>query len=192
MMVSLILMSMVFFALHSVLDASVRALNVAKDHNEVASNARPAMERMEREMRAAYSADAATCAAGATQPILSVRTASQTTFCTNGVSPSGISEPQLVSYYNKTNASNGTVTLIRKQGAVERIMAVLGPTSPTPTGSVSFAYYNATNIEVNPATAAESSIYMVRITLTAKTGSSGLNQNDSMQTLTSYISLRNR
>jgi prepilin-type N-terminal cleavage/methylation domain-containing protein len=58
MMVTIIIMMMVFFALYSVFDMSVRVFSFGSNKVEAIESARLGLERMEREIRAAYPVDA--------------------------------------------------------------------------------------------------------------------------------------
>lgn len=52
-LVTMVMMLVVFFALHSVFEAGVRAVSIGRDETEVVGRARLGMERMERDLRAA-------------------------------------------------------------------------------------------------------------------------------------------
>ncbi len=57
LMVTILVMLTVFFALHSIFDMSIRVFRFGNDKVEAVENARLGMERMEREIRAAYPVD---------------------------------------------------------------------------------------------------------------------------------------
>jgi type II secretory pathway component PulJ len=59
MLVTIMIMIMVFFALHSIFDMSIRVFSFGNDKTEAVANARLGLERMEREVRAAYPYDRA-------------------------------------------------------------------------------------------------------------------------------------
>lgn len=59
MMVTMLLMLVVMFALYSIFDMSLRVFSFGNDKTEAVENARLGMERMEREIRAAYPYDKA-------------------------------------------------------------------------------------------------------------------------------------
>lgn len=56
-MVTIMIMIIVFFALHSIFDMSLRVFSFGNDKVEATQNARIGLERMERELRAAYPVD---------------------------------------------------------------------------------------------------------------------------------------
>ena len=58
-LVAMVMMSVVLFALYAVFDAGVRVFTAGTDQTEAAQNARQALARMEREIRAAYPRDRA-------------------------------------------------------------------------------------------------------------------------------------
>ncbi len=58
MLVTIVIMMVVFFALYSVFDMSVRAFSYGNNKVEAIESARLGLERMEREIRAAYPVDA--------------------------------------------------------------------------------------------------------------------------------------
>src|SRR5829696_6042535 len=58
MLVTIVIMMVVFFALYSVFDMSVRVFTVGSNKVEAIESARLGLERMEREIRAAYPVDA--------------------------------------------------------------------------------------------------------------------------------------
>lgn len=57
MMVTIMVMMAVFFALHSIFDTSIRVFSFGNDKVEAVENARLGLERMEREIQAAYPVD---------------------------------------------------------------------------------------------------------------------------------------
>jgi Tfp pilus assembly protein PilW len=57
MMVTIMIMIMVFFSLYSIFDMSLRVFSFGNDKAEAAQNARLGLEKMEREIRAAYPYD---------------------------------------------------------------------------------------------------------------------------------------
>lgn len=59
LMVTMLMMLMVMFALYSIFDMSLRVFSFGNDKTEAVENARLGMERMEREIRAAYPYDKA-------------------------------------------------------------------------------------------------------------------------------------
>lgn len=54
MLVTMLVMLVVLFALHSIFDASIRVFSFGNDKVEAVENARVGLERMEREVRSAY------------------------------------------------------------------------------------------------------------------------------------------
>lgn len=59
LMVTIMIMLMVMFALYSIFDMSIRVFSFGNDKTEAVENARLGLERMERELRAAYPYDKA-------------------------------------------------------------------------------------------------------------------------------------
>ena len=58
MMVTIMIMMVVFFALYSIFDMSLRVFSFGNNKVEAVESARVGMEKMEREIRAAYPVDA--------------------------------------------------------------------------------------------------------------------------------------
>lgn len=54
LLVTMLMMLTVFFALHSIFDMGIRVFSFGNDKTEATENARLGLERMERELRAAY------------------------------------------------------------------------------------------------------------------------------------------
>jgi type II secretory pathway component PulJ len=59
LLVTMLMMLTVFFALHSIFDMGIRVFSFGNDKTEATENARLGLERMERELRAAYPYDKA-------------------------------------------------------------------------------------------------------------------------------------
>ena len=59
MMVTMLLMTIVLFALYNIFDASIRVFSFGNDKVEAVENAQLGLEKMERELRDAYPRDKA-------------------------------------------------------------------------------------------------------------------------------------
>ncbi len=93
-LVSMVMMALVLFALYAVFDAAVRVFAAGRDASEASQNARQALARMEREIRAAYPRDKA----GKDATLLTDFGESRITFGNDLDGDRSISEPEEISF----------------------------------------------------------------------------------------------
>lgn len=213
MLVTMIIMIVVLFALYSIFDMSIRVFSFANDKTEAVENARLGLQKMEREVRAAYPVNGRTSngnnryrffnADGATAPSSpALPTATRITFGNERGSPGdGLircpSVPsceyityKLTSTANPTNActsASGLCTLRRVNAA-----SYLDEGDPViefvrPNG-LQFRYFTSGGTEINPAipgTFIEQDIGRVEIALQIEV-------DGRRQYLTTTVDLRNR
>jgi competence protein ComGC len=180
MMVTVLIMIVMFLALGSIFDMSLKVFMFGNNNVEATENARVALERMEREIRAAYpynSPDIRRLDASGTNT-----TANKITFF-NDLDGNGTG-----------NAANETISfyvegenLLRKQGGdPPEILTPLGPG-----GLLEFMYFDkTTGATIDPPIPDENAIGMVRIKLVV-VEDGGANE-DAEQELITNAALRNR
>lgn len=209
MMVTIMVMITVLFALYSIFDMSIRVFSFGNDKVEATENARLGMEKMEREIRAAYPVDriagrqhvffapgfSATAArpgdqnitfgndlpAGGTPPNRMVDAEEEISY-----------ELRLSSNINNacpTSGTDGVCTLVRRKGPVATAAFQPVVEYVVPNG-LTFGYYrnrvDSVTGGLQTATAATGTdIHVVRIKLQ-------INVDDRRQNLTTDVDLRNR
>jgi prepilin-type N-terminal cleavage/methylation domain-containing protein len=196
MMVTMMIMIVVLFALYSIFDMSIRVFRFGNNKVEAVENARLGLEKMEREIRAAYPYDRAASnshiffstsdSATAAMP-----SATQITFGNdlNGNRKLDCPNPsncEFITY--KRSQSGATRTLLRNVTSTGSSSGSGGaPVVEFVNGAngLNFAYLKSNG---DPATQ-ESEIELVRITLDIKVEGGA---NDGTQTLTTDVDLRNR
>lgn len=209
MMVTMMIMITVLFALYSIFDMSIRVFSFGNDKVEATENARLGMEKMEREIRAAYPVDRI---AGRQHVFFvpgfsatAARPGDQTITFGNDL-PSGGTPPnrmvdaeeeityelRLSSNMNDacpTSGTDGVCTLVRRQGAAATaaFQPVVGYVVPN---GLTFGYYrnrvDSLTGALQTATAATGTdIHVVRIKLK-------INVDSRRQNLTTDVDLRNR
>jgi len=185
MMVTVVVMVTVLFSLYAVFDASIRVFALGNDRVEAVENARLGLERMARELRAAYPYDKA---------------AGQAQLFWSPTSPGSITMPtqSAVTFGNDANGN-------RKVDANEQVTYGLGAGSPAVllrngepvVGSVrdtdgdgralTFEYVTASGAVAT----SEADVARVRVTL--EVGVGGAADGDPVeQVLTTEVALRNR
>lgn len=190
LMVTIMIMIAVLFALYSIFDMSIRVFSFGNDKTEAIQNARLGLEKMEREIRAAYPQDKA---AGDTT-LLTGWTASSITFgndrdgdrnieCVDG----GDCETITYEVYD----AGSTHALGRKDtygGALQPVVEFVDYVDGADTG-LSFEYFEKDGTtEVAPG-GDESRVAIVRIELRIKVERG---PKAATQTLTTDVALRNR
>ena len=190
MMVTIMIMMIVLFALYSIFDMSIRVFTFANDKVEATENARLGLEKMEREIRAAYPVDRSVTnkrylffsANGATyDPPEVMPTATQITFGNElGVNGDG----KITCPNPEENCEYITYKL---QGTtLRRVNAASSSGSGAPVvdfvQNVQFSYLENDGVTV---ATDQKDIAIVRIELT-------INKNGRGQTLTTDVDLRNR
>jgi type II secretory pathway component PulJ len=196
-LVAMTMMVVVLFALHAVFDATVRIMGVGEDELEAAQSARMGLEKMQREIRAAYPYDAA---AGkdhllwnAGDPTTAAIPApDRITFgndldgdgrigCSPPPAPSSACE--IISYRLYRPAGSTSYALGRAKSRGGNLQPVVGNVSNVDGDgdALKFEYLDAFGSPVS----SEPEVSAVRITLETEVG-------DSTRTLTTEVSLRNR
>lgn len=172
-MVTIMLMLTVMFALYSIFDMSLRVFSFGNDKTEATENARLGLERMEREIRAAYPQDKTVDPPNTT--LFSTWTAGQITFGNDLNGNRKVDSDEFITYRRGADPT----TLQREKGGNSQAMVEF-------VDGLSFEYLDRYGA---PATS-EDKIFMVRITLAVKVDR-GLG-GPTTQTLTTDVALRNR
>jgi prepilin-type N-terminal cleavage/methylation domain-containing protein len=178
LMVTILVMLTVFFALHSIFDMSIRVFSFGNDKTEATENARLGLERMEREIRAAYPYDKA----NDNNTLLSVRDAGRITFGNETTEPNSssgngvIDADEIITY--RRGVSDLTTLIRESNGASEPVVEFVD--------GLSFEYLDRYGVTATD----EVDIQIVRISLTVEVDR-GLS-NPTAQTLTTDVALRNR
>ncbi len=176
MLVTIMLMIMVFFALHSIFDMSIRVFSFGNDKVEAVENARLGLERMEREIRAAYPYN---------------KTDNDTT--NDYLFPPGSFVSNSITFGNDLNGDR------RIDTATEQITYSLSGGSPPAllrNGQAAIEYVKANGLSFRyldkngNETTTESAISRVRIKLEVEIDRGSLGKRT--QTLTTDVDLRNR
>ncbi len=208
MMVTIMVMIVVFFALHSIFDMSIRVFSFGNDKIEAVQNARLGLEKMEREIRAAYPVDRIAnrnhvfFAPGSPDPALSIpaRPGQQSITFGNelptegGIPPNPnrkIDPAEEITYELRDtqdlNAScpatgtQGVCSLVRRQGASEAFQPVVDYVVPN---GLTFEYLRS-NLAPTDSAGNGTDIGVVRIKLE-------ISKDGRRQTLTTDVDLRNR
>jgi prepilin-type N-terminal cleavage/methylation domain-containing protein len=197
-LVTMMIMLVVLFALYNIFDMGLRVFSVGNNKVEATENARLGLEKMEREIRAAYPYDKGNSTTPDTHLFdAGTWTATQIKFgndldgdgkvgCPN---PSGGCE--IISYRIYQPAGSSTYVLGRTNstaGTLQPVVEHVDYVSPTNTG-LKFRYFqhNGTT-EVLPG-GTEANIAVVRIELRIRVKSG---YQDATQILTTDVALRNR
>ncbi len=195
LMVTIMLMLTVLFALYSIFDMSLRVFSFGNDKTEAVENARLGMERMEREIRAAYPQDKAAGNSIVFPP--GTWTANSITFgndlsgnrktaCVSGVPPCEVISYSVYQPTGQTTYALGRVN--SSGGARQQVVEFVDYVDSSNTG-LRFRYFQENGVtEVLPG-GDESRIAIVRIELRVevKRGSQA-----GTQTLTTDVALSNR
>jgi type II secretory pathway component PulJ len=171
LLVTMLMMLLVFFALHSIFDMSIRVFSFGNDKTEATENARLGLERMERELRAAYPYNKA----AGNNTLLASGTASEVTFGNNLNSNRVIDSNEVITY--RRGVSDPTTLIRENDGQSQPLVDFVQ--------GLNFEYLDPTG---NPVAASVAS--RVRISLTVRVDR-GLNQPVT-QTLTTDVALKNR
>lgn len=200
LLVTMVMMTVVMFALYSIFDTGIRVFSFGNDKVNVAENARIGLDKMEREIRAAYPVDKANgkdylffSADGSTSdPPQAMPTSTQITFgndldgdrkvdCPNSEGNCDYITYRLSSgppyKLLRNNTAGGSDTSTGGDPVVEHVKS----------GGLTFTYLKSDGI--TPATS-ESDIAIVRISLTIEINRGSLGTRT--QTLTTDVALRNR
>lgn len=163
-LVAMTMMITVLFALYAIFDTSVRIFRYGNDELEALENARLGLERMEREIRAAYPHDGGALITVGGRDGISFRNRPES------------GPPRTITY----TLSGGSSSYLRRNG-----QQVAGPLDG-PEG-VRFAYCT-TPADCSSQMTDEPRTYLVRITINAKVPG----ETDATRTLTTDVLLRNR
>jgi len=181
------MMFAVLFALYAVFDVSVRAFGYGGDRMEAVGNARLALGKMEREIRAAHPYDLTSDPpkrflflnpANPTQPAVPAPT--RIVFANEAGGDGRIGASEVIGYY-----LSGHELKRSKGGSVQTVLDSI------PSGGLRFTYCRSAD-ECPPALAItdEAEIRVVRIELTVEVRRRG--EDPTRQTLTTDVYLRNR
>lgn len=191
-LVTMMVMTMVLFALYSVFDMSIRVFTVGNDKTEAVENARLGLEKMEREIRAAYPQDKV---AGNTD-LFTSWTANSIAFANDldgnrkiECLPSGTPPCETIAYDVYQQGSTYSLGRVNANGGSrEPVVGFVDYVSGTNTG-LRFRYFERDGTsEVLPG-GDEASIDIVRIEIRIKVERG---QQPGIQTLTTDVTLRNR
>jgi hypothetical protein len=200
-MVTMLMTLTVLFALYGIFDASIRVFEFGNDKVEAVENARLGLERMEREIRAAYPYDST-----ATPPnntLFTTWTSNRITFGNELTGdrrilcPSPPPDPpprcEIITYDVYQPSGSTTYALGRANsigGVRQPVVEYVNRISATSTG-LTFGYFTSKGAEIDPASPGsltEADIARVRIRLEVKVPGS----QPGIQTLTTDVDLRNR
>ncbi len=187
------LMIVVSFALYSIFDMSIRVFSFGNDKTEAVENARLGLEKMEREIRAAYPQDKT--ATPVNNTLFTSWTANSVTFgndldgnwkieCVSG------GPCETISYGVYQPAGSSTYALGRSNtygGMLQPVSEFVDYTGATDTG-LEFRYFAKDGTEIFPG-GDESKIVMVNIELRIKVERG---TQPGTQTLATEVALRNR
>jgi prepilin-type N-terminal cleavage/methylation domain-containing protein len=202
MMVTIMVMIVALFALHSIFDMSMRVFSFGNDKIEAVQNARLGLEKMEREIRAAYPvdriADMNHVFFTPGFPETPARPGQQSiTFgndlpSSGGIPPNRKIDPEEEITYELRDTQNinapcpaaftqGVCSLVRRQGATGAFQPVIDYVVPN---GLTFEYLRSNLTETDPA-GNGTDIGVVRIKLE-------ISKDGRRQTLTTDVDLRNR
>lgn len=197
-LVTMIMMVLVMFALYSIFDMSVKVFSLGGDKVEAVENARQGLDKMEREIRAAYPYPISETSSE--NGLFKTWKANKITFGNEltgdgkilcpAASPSGSTPKCEVITYSVYKPSGGdTYALGRANssgGIRQPLVEFVNRTSPSSTG-LSFKYFTEDGSEIIPG-GEESEIARVRIQLETKVPG----DPPRTQVLTTEVDLRNR
>lgn len=170
-LVAMVMMLTVMFALYSIFDMSLRVFSFGNDKVEAVENARIGLERMEREIRAAYPYDKA----AGNDTLLATHESSEITFGNDTNGDRKVTDEE-ITYDLSTDSPPA---LLRNENPVSEYVKEDG---------LEFQYFrfdeDGSKVEV-PSGEDEEDIKIVRITLE-------INVEGRSQTLTTDVALRNR
>jgi prepilin-type N-terminal cleavage/methylation domain-containing protein len=181
-LVTMMLMLVVMFALYSIFDMSLRVFGFGNDKTEATENARLGLERMEREIRAAYPQDKAS----GNDTLFTTREPGKITFGNDrdmDPSDSGyrkIDPDEIITY--RRGVSDPT-TLIRENNTTSDPVVQY-------VNGLTFEYLDRYGATVPSGAANEKNIHIVRISLTTEVDRSLA--DGTTQTLSTDVALRNR
>jgi prepilin-type N-terminal cleavage/methylation domain-containing protein len=183
LLVTMVMMLTVLFALYSIFDMSIRVFSFGNDKVEAVENARLGLEKMERELRAAYPYDKL----DGNNTLLAARTPNSITFGNdlNGDREiDAADEPSEQITYNLSGGSPATLQR-NSQPVVEFVSDVDGDGN-----ALTFEYMDENEATVN-AGDPETDISLVRIKLEVAVDR-GIHEEPVTQVLETDVALRNR
>ena len=183
MLVTIVVMIVVLFAIYNIFDASIRVFRFGNDKVEAVENARIGLEKMEREIRAAYPYDVSSSTPkkhlffnAATPATPAMPSSTQITFGNElGSGNRTVDSPAEVITYRQ----NGNELVRTQNGATQPVVA------PVAASGLQFSYFKADGTTAVTATEGEGYIEVVRISLT-------INVDGRQQILATDVRLRNR
>ena len=184
MMITMVIWIVMLFALYSIFDMSIRVFSFGSNKVEAMESARVGLEKMEREIRAAYPVDSNDpanihlffSANGSTSnPPQAMPTATQITFG-NDLGAAGVGNKKI----ECPDADNCEYITYKLSAVVENV---------TPAG-LTFTYYNESGDPIDPSIGNEGEISRVLVSLQIRVAP-GTNY-EATQRLTTAIDLRNR
>lgn len=199
MMVTIMVMIIVLFALYSIFDMSIRVYAFGNNKVEAVENARAGLEKMEREIRAAYPYNKGGIPADThlldTMAPSEIAFGNDTENANYKVDTSEIIRYRLSGPSGNDNCDPGEKCKVMRskggsayQPVVESVRAPNSSTSPAYGGGLRFTYLKGTVATTN--TADEPSITAVRIELDVSVDEG--TRYEGKQTLTTEVALRNR
>lgn len=175
LMVTMMMMLIVMFALYAIFDMSLRVFGFGNDKTEATENARLGLERMEREIRAAYPLDKANGSASLiTSPISNP--APEITFGNDSNGNRLVDPNEIISY--RRDGSDPTTLVRENNGTSQPVVDFVD--------GLTFEYLD----RYGASTTSEPNIYAVRINLKTKVDRSLADATT--QTLSTDVALRNR
>ncbi len=176
MLVAIVIMVVVLFALYNIFDMSIRVFGFGNDKVEAVENARLGLERMERELRAAYPYDKR----NGNNALLTTRTSNSVAFGNDLNGDRKIDASEQIAY----SLSSGSPATLQRNGqpVVEFVQDVDGDGK-----ALAFEYMTANGT----AATNEADISMVRIKLEVAVDR-GIHERPVTQILQTDVALRNR
>jgi prepilin-type N-terminal cleavage/methylation domain-containing protein len=181
LLVTMMLLTMVLFALYSIFDMSMRVFSFGNDKTEAVENARLGLEKMAREIKAAYPYDKA---AGNTT-VLITRTESQITFGNDLNSNREVDPGEVITYSLNGSTLQRTVGTGTAQPVVEYVKSD-DPNTVAYDGGLKFQYLN--RFDAPASSESETAIVRINLAVRVDRGVGG----PATQTLTTDVALRNR
>jgi prepilin-type N-terminal cleavage/methylation domain-containing protein len=172
MLVTIMIMIVGLFALYSVFDMSIRVFSFGNDKTEAVQNARLGLEKMEREIRAAYPYDKA----NGNTTVLTAWTTDQITFG-NDLNGNRVVDPSEVITYRR-GVTDPTTLERQKGGSSPPVIEYVD--------SLSFQYLN--RFDATASSEGQIAIVHINLTIRVDRGVAG----PATQTLTTDVALRNR
>ena len=175
MLVTIVIMMVVLFALYNIFDMSIRVFGFGNDKVEAVENARLGLERMERELRAAYPYDKR----NGNNTLLTTRTSNSVAFGNDLNGDRKIDASEQIAY----SLSSGSPATLQRNGqpVVEFVSDVDGGDALT------FEYMNADGTTAT----SEADTSMVRIKFEVAVDR-GIHEDPVAQVLETDVALRNR